>query len=481
MIPLPEEITTVQLLDLDGDGLRDVFLAGTSAAGSREIRIYRLRPEGVLPAVPDRVVAMKADVVAWGAGDFRPDDPGVELLLLTRTSAYTMSPREESLRGNLRKLGEGPMLLDLPSATELPFWPAVADLDGDGLADALVPLEKGFLALGVAGELAQVSLGVGRDQRPLAEQEVGILRVSASAQPMADVVVPGNDPGLFEEPDVLWVSHTLPLPFLLDANGDGSLDLLYYQGGFLRVHFNTGKRPLFAEHADQEIHLAGGEEKEGFSLKTLVPLAAAGGPATDFFLVRRAKGFVLGQDWQVLFFADPFLEDQPFVRPDAILSVEAEWVRPSLVRMGPADRLAVGLSAWSLALDPLSPERTSVRHVVTVHRPVGTRGLESRAYLRRESRLQVSDFTSLSLVPDLAADLDGDGLTDFIEGAPDGSLQLFRQVQGQGAPGFEKEAWKTVPTDSLGSWTIVEDLDGDGIGDLLVFRQDLLSVYVARR
>ena len=167
VLPLEGLVLDWAAADVDGDGVSDLLVARRMPDGQRVMHVFKMRPDGVLPTQPDHVVEIKRDIVSWGVGEFRPDDPGVELLFTTRSGAYTLSPRKQSYRDNIDGFLKADLLLDLASDRALPRWETIADVDGDGIDEVALATSTGFVVARVDGEvLGRINVALSRSIRP---------------------------------------------------------------------------------------------------------------------------------------------------------------------------------------------------------------------------------------------------------------------------------------------------------------------------
>ncbi|RMH01206.1 MAG: hypothetical protein D6702_12095 [Planctomycetota bacterium] len=475
------EPLALEFADADGDGLLDLFLAVRDEDGRRWIRIHRLRADGALPVEPDHAVELKKDIVAWGLGDFTPEEPGVELLLTTRAGAYALPTAAEGYRG-IRRLAAAEMLLDLPSSRQLPFWPAVADVDRDGRDDLALPVGDGFLIAGGDGSLlGRIELRPASGIPPALSRSFKLGPVTVSAQPLADLFVPDEDPGAIEPPPAVYAAEQLPLPFLVDADGDGLLDLIYAWQETIAVHLQrpAGQEPRFPAAADRW-YAYGGEE--GREIVGLELVDAGGGPAADLLVTRRSKDVDLSGDWEVLLFLDPFREPRPLARPDAVAATEASLVLPYLTRLAPDDgRPDLVLSAWTLEVGLLGAGGVGFQHRLLFYPAAPAGGFPRRPELSYERDYAADDFTAFSRVPPVPADVLGDGGADLIESDPHGALEIRPITAAAGRLEVGQDPARRIEVDALASEVRVVDLDRNGIGDLVVLRPGSLEVRVARR
>lgn len=481
LLSLDGELLAMRTADTDGDGRLDLLLALRRKDGSRWIHVHRLRADGALPAVPDRAIEVKKDVVAWGTGEFVAGEPGAELLLTTRGAAFALSTRAEGYRG-IQRLGEAEMLLDLPCGRELPAWPAVADADGDGVAEVVLPTMEGFrIFSGAGGDWGELALRPAAGRRPAYDRAYKLGRATVSGQPLSDLVVPDEDPGALEPPPAVYATESLPLPWFGDADGDGLLDLIYEWQGAIHIHRQraAGVEPRFAAAPDQVLPYEDGGDWDIYGLELV---DAGGGPAVDLMVTRREAGLDLSGDWEVLLFLDPFRSPGGMSRPASIAATEAGLVVAGLADLAPVDgRLDLVVSAWNVNVSVLGGTSVDIDHQVLVYAAEPAGGHARRPALRYERRYDADDFTAFSAVPALTLDLSGDGAADLLESDPHGVLEVRPISASGGRPELAGAPVRRIEVDALNSEVLVMDLDGDTIGDLIVLRRGAVEVLVARR
>lgn len=477
-VPLEGTILDWTAADVDGDGLQDLFLARRLDDGTREIHVFKLRPGGAYPSEADHVVDVKQEVVSWGVGDFRADEPGVELLLTTRSAAYTLSPRRRSYK-SLEKIAAADLLLDLVSDRAMPVWDGIADVDGDGLDEVVLVTHSagtghtGFTIVGADGSvLGEVPVTAVAKARPAAQRAFRIGRATFNAQPLADLLVPDDDPGVLDPPPILYAGDTLPIPFLADADGDGLRDLIYYQGGVLFVHRaraseredpGEGGAVRFAAEPDLQVPLP---DSSGWDLEGLHLVDAGGGPAVDLILLRSEDSGTLTSDWQAAIFHDALAGPKRMSQPSGLIQVNASFAEAYVADLNGDDRRDLAVSGWSLTLSALGIQGVDIEHTVVGHFANDRGGYDKRASFGVYERdYSADDFTAFSVVPPLAADLDGDGLTDLIEPDAHGVLEMHSLDPRRG---FSRDPAWTIPVEALTSRVSVEDVNGDGVGDFIV-------------
>lgn len=228
-VPLPSAQRALDAAwrDVDGDGAKDLCLAlgPTEGQGRRSLALHRQLPTGSLEPEASLRIELPQDVVAFALADLDPA-PGIEFALLTPKGAYALRPNAAEAERFVR-LAELDCLWQLPDPEQLVHWSrAVADLDGDGLDDLLVPSSAGYHLL-----LQRRSEGVTRFEArfcplllplPLAEGQAALRVTSASADSTLEVRLGGS----LGVRTLVAVNDEVPAPFLLDADGDKRLELL---------------------------------------------------------------------------------------------------------------------------------------------------------------------------------------------------------------------------------------------------------------
>lgn len=470
VLPLQGDVLDRRVADVDGDGLKDLLLALRLEDGRRELRVHRLRPDGALPATPDLRIEVKRDVVCWGIGEFRPEEPGAELLFTTRGGAWVFSPRKAGARDNMRKIAEAELLLDLASDDELLEWPAVADADGDGVDEIVLATTEGFSLVAADGSvLGSVPVRVSRERRPAAVRTFRVGQATLQSQPLSDLLVPDEDPGLLDLPPLLFAEESLPLPYLEDADGDGLRDLIFYSRPDEAIHVHRLRRGEdgaleLAAQPDPVVSVAAGADHE---VQGLELVHAGGGPAVDLLLTRSggAGGLSATLDWELLVFHDPLAPGRGLAQPAGAVAVDATLAHGELADLDGDGDADLGVSAWSLEFEALGIRGVSIRHVVSGY--LQERGeYASRAAFRYERGYDADDFTAFSLVPPLPGDMDGDGLADLLESDAHGVLEIHPMERRTGR--FTAAPARTFEIHALTSLVSVEDLNGDGVGDFLV-------------
>jgi hypothetical protein len=229
-------IQDVVVADADGDGGDDLVVSLRASEDSGREIVWCLRREGTpaLRAPADRSLPLPRDVVAFIVADV-DQNPGRELVLLSPSRVVAVIWPRDAERPAYRSLGSVDLLWQPPSPRyAFAFQEGVADLDGDGLDDLVLPQVGGFRAFvqrrGGDGqvtfeesELVLPSAVASDRQRNLARFEAqrgsGEIRFGDSGQPQF----------------LVEITHEVGAPRLVDWNADERRDVVALVGSRLAV------------------------------------------------------------------------------------------------------------------------------------------------------------------------------------------------------------------------------------------------------
>lgn len=483
-----------QLTDIDLDGQSDLIVAA-AAAGERTLRLWRQRADSTFAAAPDWQLAVPPDVVCFALLDVR-EEPGRELILMTRGGLHSLSTTREGLKGNLRREWSAPLFPDLADPQRLPFWSLTRDVDGDGKEELCVVEEDELLILAVSagadGKTALVERGRQACRVRPADRARGSISFSGGGSSgfrargggALSSYFPGSRTSQPKplETKLLERRSTVDLPRLLDFGGDAALERL-------RSH-------------------------DGAWFVDALPLGDAAGvpppPATRVTLPEPARG-ASKNDWRdvdgdgrrelVVFRTDSDDDEKVALLyraapdPAAPLGAVIEEPPTARVKLG-------GMSVEYSLLDVDHDGRFElVARVLDVPTGLATlatvrldtafhvfRGLPGARWSRapdfsweRSFRPEQMGRVQESLLINLGGDFDGDGVNDLVTTQLDGRVEIRRIRKDGDALVLEKSPVVSfappAPVSRLETW----EFGTDGVADLMLRHEHALSFFVSRK
>lgn len=249
------ELLDHRFVDPDGDGTLSLCVAVRKKDGTRELRLHALTRRGVDPE-PEHSIAVLEDVLAYGFADVR-DEPGAELLFMTRTGAYSYSLTKDGYRGNILRLATLELLYNVPDRRALPYWAYTVK---GGAGDRDLVLLPGREALAVFGprrtteddgareapdpyEVWALFDGSGGETWSPGDDEEG---ASMSGSGQLELQISRRDQEIFLSSaavsgSLISAGESYQAPALVDLDGDGRRDLVLLVEDNLHIHMaSTG-------------------------------------------------------------------------------------------------------------------------------------------------------------------------------------------------------------------------------------------------
>ncbi len=495
-LELEDDILAWSLVDVDADGVDELCLAVHTATG-REVRVHDIEAQRIT-AEPRFTVSVLDDVLAFTFADVR-DDPGRELVFLTRTGAWSYSPVIEGLRGNIARLVTRELLYDVPNPKALPFWDYVLpSLPGGEFERLLLPERRGF-SVWVPGAEAT---GDAEDQ-PLPYVQAGFYseRVGGFRPDREDGRPPETeeDGPLFEvdgaidaevllsedgtSSNLLANGRSFAAPAVLDLDGDGIFDMLRRKGTKLHVYLGTAvglpaeptrieKFPDYLRRDDEELELRLIDvDRDGD-----VDLMARWSAESDGLENSKVTLQLLEND------GERMLPEQP----TQLLRFEAAVLRANVADVDGDGALDLVVRKFEMPglMDAVTGLEFKATHLlfpgVVGDKPQFTR----RAALKQTEIYDEETFLGAVANRSLKLDCDGDGIADLVEIDVHGRVAIRRLAKRtsrmRGSTwSLDERPWKRFEVHGDISSLVVRDLNGDGLGDVVSRSERVLTVLLS--
>lgn len=497
------DLLNYHFVDIDVDGRDELIVALLQADGRRRLQVHLQGGRG-FETKPAHEVDVLEDVIAYGFGDVR-EEPGRELILLTRTGAYSYSLQKRGYRGNIARLVDAALLYDVPSPRALPYWPYV--IDAPGGARLLLPERDAFAVFGPAS------------QAPEDPQQAGYVRVtdfgsSTTEGEAADAarvnLESSNHDGsgrrgtsirvalgartsspLLEQfgdnDSLLSDSKGYSAPALADVNGDGALDLLILTSDELLVHLSkSGRFDLTPDRTEAfPDYLKIDTEKESLDLR-LEDLDGDGDPDLLGTVERSGEGFE-DSDLSLILLINDGQRMFPET-PNQVLRIEAAEIRVEVVDANADGRPDLALRKFNLP--SLVEAVTGLEFTVTNLLFFGEQG-DGRVVARKPAMKQSQTFDENNVSEVLKhrvfeLDCDGDGRPDVVEVDLQGRITIRRLKFESSFFGgdrwlLEGDPWRRFDVRGGIRQLEVLDLNGDGLGDIISRGPSGLTVMMSRK
>lgn len=494
---VPGELLTAQTVDVDGDGRLDLLLAVLERATRR--RVITVRPggaDGLFAIEPATTVQVLDDIVAFGVAEVR-DDPGRELIFLTRDGAWAYSPTKRGYKDNIERLVGAELLYDVPDPQALPYWEYVLPhAGGDHL---LLPEAGGFRIWGPAPPDAERAPGAPRYIERLADFSDGRPAVRVGGGPPDD---PERDAllsaaleltsNLFGYGDKLSVRSFLEddvstrAPALADVDGDGRLDMLVMRDD-LRVYL-AGPDGLPAVPTRIETFPDSMAVEEGGRRDVDLVDVDADGDVDVVLHLRAARDDLLGNRvHDVLVLRNDGRRLLPAVADD-LRRVEAAWADVQVTDVDGDGRpdLVLEKAESPSQLELIRSTNPKIETTLLVFRGGDDGRFARKPDVESHASLDFAELGDAVGRSDLGCDCDGDGIHDQVDVDLEGNVSIRRLRRETGFFGgvtwsLDATPWKTFPR--VGSFRVLEvgDVNGDGLGDVLTSRGDRVTVLLSRR
>lgn len=495
--PVDGKLLGAHLHDQDGDGRMDLTLAVLEPrTRRRELRVHLAGADGRVAAEPAHVLKVLDDVVAWGWADVR-DDPGAELLMLTRSGAFALSPSRPGLRDNLERLVETPLIYDVPDPASLPRWRYVLPHpDGDRI---LLPESGGYRIWGPPRPGDEV----GPEGGPRYVIHTDLVAVPGQVRLTAEAYDDARDDTLIDSAlDLagrsLGVGANVAVrrflqdgvevraPALVDVDGDGLTDLVHREGG-LRIHL-ADAHGIPAEPTRIETLPDSVAPKPKENRELLLQDVDGDGDCDMLVALRGERDDVLGNRVHEVFVLRNDGRRMIPERADDLRRVEGAWSRTGVADVNGDGRpdMVLEKAKGPSQLDLVSGKAAELEYSLIVFF-----GDERGAFARKPSFSETARFPFDSIgealsSTNLSHDLDGDGYADRVDLSQSGVLSIRRvrlvsSFFGGDTWSLEPGPWKRFEDAGRMGNLVVTDANADGLGDVLTWSDDRATLLLSRR
>lgn len=483
-LDLDGELLSWQFVDLDENGALELVVAVGLSGGERELRVHPLSTSGVRREAATTIRVLP-DIVAWGAADVR-EEPGRELLLMTRGGVWSYSPTLPGYRDNVARLAEEELVYDMPDPRRLPFWEYV--FDDAGADRILLPGRDRISIWGRAADEAAYSAVTTLPTTLVDSSTEALAPEGRSRGGGARISTREDSPflpeGSAQSSTLVEDAYAYEAPALLDPNGDGRLDLVVLADEQLAFYFATESGiPSVPSRVEPLPDILTTEDGE---LDLQVRLVDANGDRYLDAVVRVAdepEGLENRLQRLLVFHGDA--QRVLGAKPDQVLRFEAGDLDFRVVDVdadGRPDLLVEKLELPSMVGAVTGIEFTFERLLF-----LG----ESKGFSRRPSFSLEETFNEETAV-ELAAsrrwthDCNGDGTADLVEVDLQGRITVRRlRKTGGGLRGgrwsLDASPWKQFEVEGSIDSLVVEDVNADGLGDIVSAGDGRLTVLLSVR
>jgi hypothetical protein len=432
--------------DLDGDGRGDVLwtsLEGVPPDERRELRVHFQRADGSFADAADWRSPMPEGVAAYDLADL-DGRPGAELLLLRREGVTVIS-----LAGRVAERRN----------LDVPFPPTLAATHDERGMDRLQMLRRD---LGPEPRIVVPGFGdstvLDREGEFLGRPRVGS-RANFFVPPRPGPVITENE---------VEVYFDYPRIHAGDVDGDGRPDLVSTSRHELRIfrQRDTGK---FPREPDQRLPLRRIEPEDHVNNvgSVRVELGHFDDDARVDLLVTASKGSFFKATTQIAIHLNK-AGSYDLAKPDQVIPTEAGMATSQVTDLdgdGRVELVTVRLSSGILEIvEVLLTE--SIDAELEIRRRDGELPFEEDPWQSRtvDVGINFDTFRSLGFVPNIQADMNGDGYIDFLSSGEGDEIEVYL---GDGKRGYDdRHAAQDLDT---GGRIRFGELDGDGLVDFILY------------
>ncbi len=496
-IPTEGRLLETAFADVDGRAGLELCRALLSPAGERSLAFHHMNKKGV-DAAPFRVVPMLPDAIAFAFADVRAE-PGDELVLLTKSGAYSYSLAHEGFRGNLTRLVALDLIYDVADPRELPQWEYVLRrAGGDWL---LLPDANGYSIFGPSAKPDEGYVRVAGyaatrpSAAPLDDDERGNVRMGSGGFDIAAAVPSRFDLALpfVEEASArrrfLASERSIRAPALVDVDGDGLVDVVTRNERSLSVYLSRADAGDDERRPDRVEQLLESMRPKDATWEG-VELSFAdldGDGLVDLLATAREESSGIG-NVEVTLFA--LLNDGARLVPDTpsqVLRFEAADLRVFVADVDGDGRLDLGLRKFEMPslLGTVAGVEFTFTHLLFLGQK-GARPFERKPVLQQSKSYDENTIQDLFVGREWKLDCDGDGIADLVEVDIEGRVSVRRLVRDKSFFGgttwsLSETPWARFETAGEALDVEVRDLNGDGLGDIVSATDRTLMLLLSSR
>jgi len=499
------ELLDARLVQVVGDERPELVLVERSAATKkREIHIYTYADQSdALNANPWRTIPVFDDVIAFAIADVR-GEPGNELLFFTRGGVFAMSPGTEGLRGNIALLIRTDLIYEVADPTDLPYWDYVIEGERDSIvvpgsstfsvwsaaangSGAYVERAE-FSAYSSAGTLDEAGQVVVRQQATVTVggSSAGVSRSDSDASRM--LIRSENSRGLH----LLSFDRAYAAPGLADVDGDGADDLVVISGKSAVIYLTSGG--AFPAHPSRIEELPDYLLSEGRILDTAtIRFEDLDGDGDVDIFVRDVADeedqSALSNTIRLLFLRNDGRRLFP-AKPDQLMRFEALELRAEVTDVdadGTLDLVVRKFEVPSVVDVVTSLEFTHTTLLYPGRGKPSGQFFERRAVLKSEHVYDEDSVGGAIAQRTLSWDCSDDGIADLVEVDVQGRVHIQRVMRESGffsgeTWSIDRDPWKRFDARGEIGSLVVDDFNGDGLGDILSRRDDgVLLLFSSRK
>lgn len=471
--------------DLDGDGRKDIVHANFQTGVGRELHVFHQRADGSFSPDPQRI-EIKTEIIAVGFADLR-DDPGVELVLLSSSGAFSLSSALQGYAGNIRQLFEWELIAAVPDLERVQFLSGLQDIDGDGEIDLLLPGAQGYgLFRGRGDEVFELVSTFTTESETLAIAQRGRgnggldARIAINAEEGVAIELTADSNSYFEgfveaweadaEPtrSLLRAENWLPSAVIAQLDGDALADIAYVNEGAdglgqLNIHFQHvergfAKRPDWTGSIDTrgDIRLV---DANSDGQQDLLRVSGEGNDRNAYLYRNRGGEFDLS-------------------KPDQIMRFSGYDVRVNIIPLDERSAPIMNVSYYTI------PVVDAIRNASITRSQLlfgsddaqGEQFFNRRPNSRLDESFSAANVRGLSEQMSLQYDVDGDGRKDALYITENGTIAA-KQI-GADLSIAAEPFWEYVSARSVYEFQVLQ-LNQDAIPDLLLRHATATTLLVS--